>query len=107
MGSFLLRFMRRDWTAGDEAPHATRGNPLLHTFPGIALPGATNADWAAALALAMTAYDKLFLAAKAKSEFDYVLAMVHHEHHSNHDPYKTTREPISVAWLVVRTVSVC
>jgi hypothetical protein len=31
-----LRFMRNDWTAGCEAPHATRGIPLLHTFPGTA-----------------------------------------------------------------------
>jgi hypothetical protein len=26
--------MRRGWTADRGVPHATRGNPLLHTFPG-------------------------------------------------------------------------
>jgi hypothetical protein len=34
IGSFRLRFMRKDWTVDRGAPHVNWRQPLLHTFPG-------------------------------------------------------------------------
>ena len=51
-----------------------------------------NADYAAVLPTYLTAYNRLFTAAKSRSEFDFVLALVHHGFNSHSDPFETTKQ---------------
>jgi hypothetical protein len=44
IGSFRLRFMRKDWTVDRGAPHVNWRQPLLHTFPGGAFDGSVILD---------------------------------------------------------------
>lgn len=54
-------------------------------------PSSGNTTYTEALPGYMTGYDRLFEAAKTRSEFDFVMALVHHEFDSNSDPFETTK----------------
>ena len=55
------------------------------------VPPQMNRHFIEAIPKYMTAYDKLFSAAKERSEFDFLLSLVHFGFDSNSDPFETTR----------------
>jgi hypothetical protein len=57
-------------------------------------PPSWNPEYARRLPRYLSAFDKLFLAARRRSEFDFVLALVHHNFDSHSDPFETTKRTI-------------
>jgi len=54
-------------------------------------PETMNTDYKNALPGYLTSYDKLLTTAKTRSEFDFVLALIHHGFDSHSDPFETTK----------------
>jgi hypothetical protein len=54
-------------------------------------PDTTNAEYAKVMPIYFTAYDQLFIAAKMRSEFEFIYAIVEFDKNSNQDPFETTR----------------
>jgi hypothetical protein len=55
-------------------------------------PDTMNAEYAKVLPIYFTAYDRLFIAAKKRSQFDFIAAIVHYDENSNQDPFETTKK---------------
>lgn len=54
-------------------------------------PADTNAEFEKVVPEYLNAYDRLFSAAKKRSEFEFVCALVHIDKNSHQDPFETTK----------------
>jgi hypothetical protein len=54
-------------------------------------PADTNAEFEKLVPEYLNAYDRLFSAAKKRSEFEFVCALVHIDKNSHQDPFETTK----------------
>jgi hypothetical protein len=54
-------------------------------------PDTTNTEYAKVMPIYFTAYDRLFIAAKKRSEFEFLYAIVEFVENSNQDPFETTK----------------
>lgn len=54
-------------------------------------PPGSNPEYEKAVPAYLTAYDRLFIAAKERSQFEFICAIVHRDKDSNRDPFETTK----------------